>query len=204
MLIVRKRLAVDYTSCIVSVVDLYRNHPKFSDTHVLANKVDIEEQSDQGLHCLPLLLHLLDTLIYRIATLFKIKGDYSNVFGCPNLLDCYVFLSLVGAQPVNVKSHIQTLKVTSMPRVIRIVLFLLLLVYGIEANPGPGFGDNARGNGPPRGRGSDRGSDRDSDRGRGSNRFWLSALDTRTTRRTTQAREASQSSQMSPEAHSTM
>ena len=30
-----------------------------------------EEQSDQGLHCLPFCLHLLDALLYGKATLFK-------------------------------------------------------------------------------------------------------------------------------------
>ena len=30
-----------------------------------------EEQSDQGLHCLQFLLHILDALLYGKATLFK-------------------------------------------------------------------------------------------------------------------------------------
>ena len=30
-----------------------------------------EEQSDQGLHCLPFRLHRLDSLLYSRATLFK-------------------------------------------------------------------------------------------------------------------------------------
>ena len=44
----------------------YRNDPKFSDRQVWA-----KEQSDQGLHCLPLCLHLLDALFYGKTTLFK-------------------------------------------------------------------------------------------------------------------------------------
>ena len=30
---------------------IYRNVPKFLDRQVWANSVDLEEQSDQGLHC---------------------------------------------------------------------------------------------------------------------------------------------------------
>ena len=32
-----------------------------------------EEQSDQGLHCLPFRLHLLDSLLYGRAALFKFR-----------------------------------------------------------------------------------------------------------------------------------
>ena len=43
----------------------YRNDPKFSDRYALANSADPDqtapqEQSDQGLHCLPFRLHRLD------------------------------------------------------------------------------------------------------------------------------------------------
>ena len=42
-----------------------------SDRQVWANSVDPDqEQSNQGLHCLPLRLHGLDTLLYSKATLF--------------------------------------------------------------------------------------------------------------------------------------
>ena len=37
--------------------------------------------ADQGLHCLPFCLHLLDPLLYGKAALFKFKGDYSKFFG---------------------------------------------------------------------------------------------------------------------------
>ena len=55
----------------------YHNFPKFSDRQVWANSADpdqtaplqtqirllLEEQSDQGLHCLQFPLHLLDALL---------------------------------------------------------------------------------------------------------------------------------------------
>ena len=37
----------------------------------------LEEQSDQGLHCLPFHLHLLDTLLY----VFEFRGITSNISG---------------------------------------------------------------------------------------------------------------------------
>ena len=47
--------------------DNYHNEPKFSDGQVLANSADpdqtpvlLEEQSDQGRHCLQFRQHLLD------------------------------------------------------------------------------------------------------------------------------------------------
>ena len=47
----------------------YRNFPKFSDRQVWANSVDPDqEQSEQGLHCLPFRLHRLDSLLYGRAT----------------------------------------------------------------------------------------------------------------------------------------
>ena len=41
----------------------------------------IEEQFDQGLHCLQLCLHLLDALLYSKATLFKFQSYYSKCSG---------------------------------------------------------------------------------------------------------------------------
>ena len=50
----------------------YRNDPKFSDRYAWANIADPDqEQSDQGLHCLPFCLHHLDSLLYDRATKFK-------------------------------------------------------------------------------------------------------------------------------------
>ena len=40
----------------------YYNDPKFSDRSVWANSADLEEQSDQGLHCLLFHLHLFDEI----------------------------------------------------------------------------------------------------------------------------------------------
>ena len=39
----------------------YRNDPKFSDRYACANSADAD-QTDQGLHCLPFRLHLLDSM----------------------------------------------------------------------------------------------------------------------------------------------
>ena len=44
-----------------------------------------QEQSDQGLHCLPFRLHRLDSLLYGRATQFKLYSDYNKFFGCPNI-----------------------------------------------------------------------------------------------------------------------
>ena len=41
----------------------YRNDPKFSDRYAWVHSADPEEQSDQGLHCLPFHLHRLDSLL---------------------------------------------------------------------------------------------------------------------------------------------
>ena len=41
----------------------------------------LEEQSDQGLHCLPFHVHLLDTLLYGITFLFEFRGITSNISG---------------------------------------------------------------------------------------------------------------------------
>ena len=49
----------------------YGNGPKVSDRQIWANSVDQDQTADQGLHCLPLGLHFLDTLFYSKATLFK-------------------------------------------------------------------------------------------------------------------------------------
>ena len=43
----------------------------------------LEEQSDQGLHCLPFHLHRLDSLLNGRATLFKFESDYNKFFECP-------------------------------------------------------------------------------------------------------------------------
>ena len=55
---------------------MYRKDPRFLDRQVLANSADqirllLEEQSDQGLYCLPFRLNILDALLYGKAKLFK-------------------------------------------------------------------------------------------------------------------------------------
>ena len=49
-------------------VVVFGNDPKFSDRYAWANSADLEEQSDQGLHCLLFRLHHLDSLLYGRAT----------------------------------------------------------------------------------------------------------------------------------------
>ena len=44
----------------------------------------LEEQSDQGPHCLPSNLHLSDKFPYGNTSMFEIYGD-SKYFGCPKL-----------------------------------------------------------------------------------------------------------------------
>ena len=60
-------------SCLEMYQLNYRNDPVFLDRQVWANRVDpdqllLEEQSDQGVHCLPFRPHLLDTLLYGKTT----------------------------------------------------------------------------------------------------------------------------------------
>ena len=60
----------------------YRNDPKCLDRQIWANSPDqiLKEQSDQGLHCLPFRLHLLDALPYGKATLLQFSGDCRKLF----------------------------------------------------------------------------------------------------------------------------
>ena len=41
----------------------------------------LEEQSDQGLHCLPFHLDLLDKWLHGMTFFFEFYDDYSNIFG---------------------------------------------------------------------------------------------------------------------------
>ena len=41
----------------------------------------LEEQSDQGLHCLLYHLHILETFLCCKANWLEFYGDYSNIFG---------------------------------------------------------------------------------------------------------------------------
>ena len=62
-----------HLSCTSIQYGIYHNDSKFSDRLILAISVDPDqtaptgaEQSDQDLHCLPFLLHLLDELLYAV------------------------------------------------------------------------------------------------------------------------------------------
>ena len=67
------------------------------------------------------------------------------------------------SQPIKSKSHTQTLTIGRISVIIRLLLFLLLVVHGVESNPGP---ETVRGRG--RGSASGRGS---GNRGRGRQYF---------------------------------
>ena len=41
----------------------------------------LEDQSDQGLHCLPFYLHLLYKFPYGMTSLFEVGGDFSKYVG---------------------------------------------------------------------------------------------------------------------------
>ena len=49
----------------------YRNVPKFLERQAWANNEDLKELSDQGLHCLPFHLHILDIFFYGKTRLFE-------------------------------------------------------------------------------------------------------------------------------------
>ena len=70
----------------VLVFHEYHNVPPFSDRQTWANSADpdLEEQSDQCLHCLPFCLHVLDALLYRKPMILKFYNTYSNFFASPN------------------------------------------------------------------------------------------------------------------------
>ena len=59
-------------------INCYCSDPKFSDRQALANSANsdqtapsLEEQSDQGLHCLPFSADLLDTFLYGNTFVFE-------------------------------------------------------------------------------------------------------------------------------------
>ena len=60
---------------------MYRDDPKSLDKREWANSVDPDqEQSDQGLHCLPTSLHLLETLLGVKTTMFKFQDTATAIF----------------------------------------------------------------------------------------------------------------------------
>ena len=65
-----------------SVFYSYRNDPKFSDRYAWANSADPDqEQSDQGLHCLPFRQHRLNSLLYGRATSLNFRVITTNFLG---------------------------------------------------------------------------------------------------------------------------
>ena len=62
---------------LIPMIKTYRNDPKFSDSQGLAKSVDQNQTAQglhclpQGLHCLPFRLHLLNALLYCKTTLFE-------------------------------------------------------------------------------------------------------------------------------------
>ena len=60
-------LTIFKTHLLVYTIKILKAWAKSDDPDQTA----LEEQSDQGLHCLPFHLYLLDSLLYGRATLFK-------------------------------------------------------------------------------------------------------------------------------------
>ena len=71
-----------------------RNGPNFSDRHVLANTIDLDqflkEQSAQGVLCLSFRLQLLDIYLIGKTTQFTFKDNYNIFVGFPNFKDFMV------------------------------------------------------------------------------------------------------------------
>ena len=59
----------------------------------------LQEQSDQGLHCLPLCLHHLEEHLPCKTKLLNFLGNYSNYFSCPYFQD-FCIISLLQQQKV--------------------------------------------------------------------------------------------------------
>ena len=59
-------------------------------------QIRLKEQSAQGLHCLPLHLHLFDTLFFGNITLIKFKdNDSIFLFECPMIFSDYCGITWV-------------------------------------------------------------------------------------------------------------
>ena len=73
----------------------YCNDPMFSDRQVWANSVDPDqEQSDQGLHCLPSHLHLLDALLHGKSILVKFKDKWQQYFWVSKFFRSFTVLKI--------------------------------------------------------------------------------------------------------------
>ena len=58
-----------------STTERHRNDPKFWNREALTNRPRSKEQSDQGLHCLPIHLHLLYKFFHEKTSLFEFQGN---------------------------------------------------------------------------------------------------------------------------------
>ena len=61
------------------IISFWRDRPLQTVQTVI--RLLIEEQSDQGLHCLLFHSHLFDEIAQGLALLFEFLVDYSKVFG---------------------------------------------------------------------------------------------------------------------------
>ena len=73
-----------------NVIIAYCKNSKYWDMYVSAKSADSDqtahkEQSDQDLHCLPFILHLLEALLHCKIKLFYFKDNYGSWSRCPNI-----------------------------------------------------------------------------------------------------------------------
>ena len=82
------------------IIIKYRNDPKFwtdksGQTVQTQIRLLLEEQSDQGLHCLLFHLHLLKKYPSVLPLSLNFKVDYSRVFWRPKILELYGIIKYV-------------------------------------------------------------------------------------------------------------
>ena len=70
----RDKISIVKQSVSITVMILSFRTDRSGQTVQTQIRLLLEEQSYQGLHCLPFQLHLLDTLLHSTATLFKFLG----------------------------------------------------------------------------------------------------------------------------------
>ena len=71
----------------------HHNNPMYLDIQVWANSVD-PGRIKVSIDC-HFCLHLSDALLYGKSTLFKLKDNFSNFIGCPNISDFYGMYPLI-------------------------------------------------------------------------------------------------------------
>ena len=67
--------------CTIVILSFWTD--RSGETVQTQNRLLLEEQSDQGLHCLLFHLHLFDEIPKALASFLEFKLDYSKVFRCP-------------------------------------------------------------------------------------------------------------------------